>query len=149
MFSCSGLFCTRVSSCPSGACWGSRPFSVVLALPLCPHVCGSILGPCLLCCWPTRVCPYASTVVSQLRENAVLHTQRGIPFLPAVGFRHCRIPLLCYSSRLSFGNTVISKDQCLKTPLPLLLRSFIPGSFFFCMSDFVSCDLRREVAPSL
>lgn len=79
------------------------------------------------------------------------YTHRGLSrfsqllVLDIVG--HQDIPLLCFSHQLFFGNTVISKDQCLRPPLPLLLRSLIPGSFVFCMSDFVSWDLRREVAP--
>lgn len=143
MFSCSGLLCTRVSSCPGGACWGSRPFSVALTLPLCPHMCGSILGPCLLCCWPVHVCPYASTVISQLRENAVLHAGRRVPLLPAVGFRHRDTLLrgtLFQQSPLSW-NHCNQQGSVPQPPLPFLLRSFIPGSSFFYMSDFISCVL--------
>lgn len=81
----------------------------------------------------------------------MLHAQRGVPFLPAVGFGHRRTPR--YTVTLFQPSAIFWKHCNLQGPVPeattsFVLRSLIPGSFFFCMSDFVSWDLRREVGCS-
>lgn len=109
MFSYSSLFCIRMSSCPSTICLESHPFSVELTLPLL-HACGSVSGLCLPCHWPTHICPYASAMLSQLREYAVLHTgeepYRGVSHFSQTScccsqtlYQHHNMLLLCFNSQ--------------------------------------------------
>lgn len=65
---------------------------------------------------------YTSTVVSQLRENAVLHAQRAVPFLPAVGFGHCRSP--GYTLTLFQPSAIFWKHCNLQGPVPEATTSF-------------------------